>query len=100
MAGAGAGAIGLDFGNTNSCVMWAGGGDDLQRVSVATGNPPYDTVLASIVLAPAEADPIIGLAAEAEYATSQTGAYLRSFKPDLEHQRLRERRRVMRGMRS
>lgn len=44
--------IGLDFGNTNSCVTYGLSDGEQHRVPVATGNPPYDTILASIVLDP------------------------------------------------
>ena len=91
--------IGLDFGNINSCVTYALGDSDLHRVPVATGNPPYDTVLASIVLDPEAEDPKLGLEAWSEY-TARGGVCMRAFKPELEHQRLRERRRVLRGTRS
>ena len=86
--------IGVDFGNTNSCVTYADERDELRRVPVATGNPPYDTVLATIVLDPDSDHPTIGMQAQQNYEARREGVYLRSFKPELDNQRLRERRLV------
>jgi molecular chaperone DnaK (HSP70) len=92
--------IGVDFGNTNSCVTWVDERGTLHRVPVATGNPPYDTVLASIVLDPEDNSPLVGLEAREMYDTRRTGVYMRAFKPELDRQRLRERRWVRHGVKS
>lgn len=53
--------IGLDLGTTrNSCVTFTNALGEVVPVSVATGNAPYDRVIASIVLDP-EADREKGL---------------------------------------
>ena len=92
--------IGLDFGNTNSCVTFVDEAGALHRVPVATGNPPYDTVLASIVLNPQSNSAVVGLEARSEYELHRRGEYMRGFKPELDNQRLRERRWVVHGLKA
>lgn len=82
--------IGLDFGTTNSCVSFVDALGSVGRVSVATGNnPPYDRVLASIVIDPLGSDSRIGLEAEQARETRTTDLYLAYFKHLLDSQRLR-----------
>ena len=97
--------IGLDLGTTNSCVTFTNALGEVVPVSVATGNAPYDRVIASIVLDP-EADrekgvfPVLGLAAEQQWETKKTGTYLEYFKHNLDSHRLKQRTRVRKPVRT
>ena len=93
--------IGLDLGTTNSCVSFVDPLGDLRRVAVATGNnPPYDRVLASIVLDPLGDERLIGLKAEQAREKRTDETYLAYFKHELDSQRLRERRAITRTVKT
>lgn len=98
--------IGIDFGTTNTCAAVPGelysGYDATRAVNLRNGHDaPYNTLLASTVLDPLSEtfDPIrhLGLPAQQRYMTAdrrEDHRYLNAFKPRLDDQRLRERRRV------
>ena len=97
--------IGLDLGTTNSCVTFTNALGELGRVSVATGNAPYDRVLSSIVLDPlADREvgerPVIGLEAEQRREQDPDTTYLEYFKHELDSQRLKQRVPVKRLVRT
>jgi actin-like ATPase involved in cell morphogenesis len=94
MSGAGIeSVIGIDLGTTNSCVSFIDAVGDLRQVSVATGpRPPYDRVLATLVIDPLDegGGPLIGLEAEAAQKMRPKDTYLGYFKHHLDEQRLKQ----------
>src|SRR5436190_24275365 len=81
--------IGIDFGTTNSAVFFTDRLGGVQSVKVATGNAPYDQVLATIVLDPEGPGSLIGLEAERARQKRVEDLYLAHFKPLLDEQALR-----------
>lgn len=65
---------------------------EVREVAVATGNPPYDTVLATIALNPESKPFWIGLNAK-DQNEIEPGKYMAYFKPYLDQQRLKGLRR-------
>jgi actin-like ATPase involved in cell morphogenesis len=88
--------IGIDFGTTNSCGAFDDAFGGVAAISARPVNtPPYDAIVATAVLDPLAAAPIIGV--EAQERAWILGAvnrppFLNSFKPLMDYLRLRERR--------
>lgn len=91
--------IGIDFGTTNTCAAIDGGlYEPVRAISLRPENThPYDTVIASAVLDPLGQKPLLGR--NAQQASRQRGRadkpFLNYFKPQLDQQRLKERRHVV-----
>ena len=82
--------IGIDLGTTNSCVAVRDPFGGASTVRVAVGpNPPYDTVLRSVVYDPCGSALIGGNAIRRFREAPDAAPYLETFKPQFEEQRLR-----------
>lgn len=88
--------IGIDFGTTNSCAAFDDAFGAVSTVSARPVNtPPYDAIVATAVLDPLGDSPVIGVEAQERawlLAHDERPILLNSFKPLIDHLRLRERR--------
>lgn len=91
--------IGIDFGTTNTCAAIDGGlYEPVRAISLRPENThPYDTVIASAVLDPLGRKPLLGRNAQqgSRQRSRADKPFLNYFKPQLDQQRLKERRHVV-----
>lgn len=92
-------AIGIDFGTTNSSVVYRDF-DGSRPVAIGSDSDPYDVVLRTAVLDPGSAEERVGQEAIDHAAQHGDRLLLTSFKPKLGVERLREIRRVPRQVRT